>query len=424
MELQGSVQDKIRSFRYRTEAIRLWSVMIAVAIYTGFSSPTPDDPGLIEGGIAVLLLIGVSPGHFFSRLSHERRRAPVLLLLYGMTIPLLMGLYYAQLPNDMLRDLIPFLYFLLPAFLYRPSLSTARRTYAQSLAWVLALGGAIFSWRFFQVIDLPWHLIGERQAGDNLLYLSSSPLVPFSAVFLTISAFRRKRFATRAKTKERKRIPWFREVLIRFALLLGGLISLAALAATVQRATFVLVLLTFLVYALRRARHSPPAAIFGALITLLFIALLHEPLWGTLQMIWSKTLNVFDNARLAELKAVWDHIDRSPLTVLIGNGWGAKFLSPAAGHVWVRYTHTLLSYMLFKAGLVGLGLTVWYTVVLIRYFWRIWWLEVRTALALTPPLILGLTLYPTFKMLGFGLLLYMLYLYAEGVYQRDLTNET
>jgi hypothetical protein len=73
-----------------------------------------------------------------------------------------------------------------------------------------------------------------------------------------------------------------------------------------------------------------------------------------------KTELVGVNARGAELAAVWQEISVTPGKLLWGAGWGGMFESPAVANIRVNYTHSLLTSMLLKTGVMGLVLTALY----------------------------------------------------------------
>jgi hypothetical protein len=125
----------------------------------------------------------------------------------------------------------------------------------------------------------------------------------------------------------------------------------------------------------------------------------------TLATIWRKTQLVGDNARFAELETVREALNRNPVQWLTGAGWGARVTTAASGHADVRYTHMLLGYVLLKAGLLGLVAMMAYLGVLLQNFTRFFRTNPLICMAAMPPVFLGLTLYPSFKMLCFGAML-------------------
>ena len=108
--------------------------------------------------------------------------------------------------------------------------------------------------------------------------------------------------------------------------------------------------------------------------------------------------------RLEELSAVWDVVSANPLTLLFGAGWGAGFASPAVADIHVQFTHSLVSGMLLKTGLVGLFLSLFYLCALSLRLFQLR-LGVVWPLAIMAPVLIDVFLYASYKSLDFGLVL-------------------
>jgi hypothetical protein len=121
-----------------------------------------------------------------------------------------------------------------------------------------------------------------------------------------------------------------------------------------------------------------------------------------------KTSAVGGNMRLEDLRAVWNEVSYSPFAVLLGEGWGASYQSPAVAGVRVNFTHSLFSSMLLKSGLLGVLLSILYIYglgkILLEYSMR----YPVFILAITGPFLIDVFLYATFKSLDFGLLLLLI----------------
>ena len=88
--------------------------------------------------------------------------------------------------------------------------------------------------------------------------------------------------------------------------------------------------------------------------------LFYANLWDVIEALWNKTRLHGGNMRLAEWRAVLDVIGNNLPSTLFGTGWGGTFSSPAVAEIRVNFTHSLLSSLLLKTGLVGFGFTVFY----------------------------------------------------------------
>src|SRR5687768_12718383 len=111
----------MRSRIFLSADIRLIAFISAVLIYGLAGTPTPDRMGVAEIATGLLLIAAaggwqaVRAFRFTARPAWER--AGQALLFYGLTVPVIAGLAGGGSITLMLRDLIPFLFFLLPLFL-------------------------------------------------------------------------------------------------------------------------------------------------------------------------------------------------------------------------------------------------------------------------------------------------------------------
>jgi hypothetical protein len=106
----------------RLPDIQAGLLVLAVAVYACFSSPTPDQPGWAEGAVAVLLVLAVGVRRAVLAFLPETRMplwrlAGGLLLIYGFSVPVLNGLWRGHDMGLIMRDVIPFLFLTMPLFL-------------------------------------------------------------------------------------------------------------------------------------------------------------------------------------------------------------------------------------------------------------------------------------------------------------------
>jgi hypothetical protein len=302
----------------------------------------------------------------------------VAAFLVLLSVPLAVGVIGQYPVNDVLRDVIPLLYFFLPLLVIRDS--------KKALLYGLLAVGVFYSLRFWPASGLTLARLGLDRGDDEMLYLSSSPAISFAGLYLFFMAA----------------APQEKPLWHRAAFLFLSATCLLTLVAILQRGALLLVLTVLWFYGLSRLKKSPAFLVFSLAVVLVFGFAFAETIIGTLETIWRKTLLVGDNARFAELASVRDHLDRNPLQWLTGAGWGATLTTAASGHAKVRYTHMLIGYVLLKGGIAGLGALIAYMATLLRNLRHTDPLIVASA---APSLILGLTLYPSFKMLCFGALL-------------------
>jgi len=366
------------------------SFALALVLYALTGSPTPDHIGVTEILTGALLLISVSVPVITSM--------PVpaaLLVIYGFSVPLIVGVASGHAGGAVVRDLIPFGFLLMP-LLFRAT---------PFLPWLVAGVGMAFAVRslipYKDTFQHPHLWLGQPPA--DLLYLANSPEVLFTALFLLGSGLL---------------LVWNRRSLAGgLALTLAAAFPMMAMAVMMQRAGIGCVILAGMVWAaiafwVRPGRTLLTAAAVCCLL-LPFIPLI-EALLGTLVL---KTELVGLNSRAQEWGRVIELVSQSPWTLLFGLGWGLTFENPAVGNIEVNYTHSLISAMLLKTGLAGVGLMLLYLWILVKQSVPQLFRRPILVLALLCPLGIGLLFYASYKSLGFGLILLLL---ANPVFYRKL----
>ncbi|MCB1539004.1 MAG: hypothetical protein H6865_01555 [Rhodospirillales bacterium] len=357
------------------DRVRRAALALAAALYAVAGSPTPDHPGGIEVTIIVLILLAVLP----LRRPRGIWVAPLLALVaYGLTLPLIGGVLMGNDAADMLRDLVAFAALALPlglAALYAPG-------HGRDLVYLMLGIGLVFSLRFLLGAAAPFG------GPHDLLYLANSPLVAFAAAFLLLYGC----FAARRA----------RDAL---AALVLSVPPVLAMTGMMQRATLALLALAWCALLVRAWVLVPRRALMISLGFAALAALLWSPLAWLAAQLYDKTLAVGVNARGDELAALVDQLGQNPLTALFGAGWGALVKSPAVGDLWVRFSHALLSALLWKTGWIGLALAGAALAALTVHAWRRLAGDWVMRAALFLPLVPALFLYGSYKSFGFGLLL-------------------
>lgn len=408
--------DVARRFIYiDANAIRAGCLLLALFLYAFLGSPTPDQPGMVEAIIGGLLILAVGFNGTLRALRVDMR-APLwrsagqVLLLYGLAAGTLSGVINGHAPGAIVRDVFPFLFMMLPVFC-----APLCRAYPAAFKFLLVgvvLIAVIFALRALQDVGSAAFAVfiflglvpaGEIPAQGELTYLANAPTLLFSAVFL---------FGVGLK-----------EVVDKFTL--GALVkccvclALAALILspiilTTQRASlgYAGLAASLICVTLLCLRPYRMAAMFLFALVVLFILGASGALSGGLNELTNTFVQKHDlvgfNARFEELHAVWMEISTHPFGVLFGGGWGAMFESPAVGMVRVNFTHSLLSSILLKTGLIGLGVVVAYLYGLARGLLRLMPVMPVFALALAGPIAIDVFLYASFKSLDFGLILLLI----------------
>ncbi len=368
--------------------LRFYCFCLAIFIYGLFGAPTPDHIGIVEIFIGFLLVIAIGwPFHAL------RKPVPAILILYGGSIPLIIGVLSGHDILPIVRDLIAFGFLLIPMFLY--PLLFAHRDKLSFLIAVILMAGFCFALR--SLIGLvPFDLfpfIDKWIKPEPLSYLANVPGV-LIVMILSAGAF----LSSSAAFKLRLALLWG----IAFA------VCLAAASLTIQRASlFALLVAIGSVLATGLIRH-PQRQIIPLGIVCVFGALAWPVINDLASLIFQKTIMFGANMRLQEAYLVFEMAGDHPFTVMFGNGWGAHIASPAVGGMQVNYTHSLLTNMIFKTGLLGFVLLIVYLYGFVRILTTHLPKHTLWCLALGFALGIHSVLYASYKSFDFGLLLVLI----------------
>ena len=379
--------------------LRFVFLSLAVVLYAATGSPTPDNPGVIEILIGLCLAGAVgfrgavkaidifTPESRAQRLYH-------FFFIYGLAVPTLMALYTGNETGLVFRDTLSFLFLGLPVFLKGGWGQDG--PYTKWLSGLLLLAGFLFAIRTLLPVLNIWIPQGE------LIYLSNSPLVVMAAVFFMLRAWDGTHNIKAAS-------------LIMLGLNLSCvLILLAAMLLDVQRATIGAVFLALMVAAGMDFYQKPKAGLCSLFLFSGLMVLFWPAMTSVLSEMMHKTADVGMNARFAELSAVYAKLcSGDGLTYLFGYGWGATFSSPAVAGLEVNFTHSWLSTMLLKGGIVFFGLCAAVFFALIYEIFLIFQRDRSWGLALGAAFIIPSLLYASHKSLDFGLILLMIMVWSD-----------
>lgn len=404
---QGGFFSKIISLD--VEGLRFCSLMAAMAVYAFRGSPTPDNPGWPEvlTGLLLLAAVGVKGGVRALTISFS---APMklwqtggkLFLLYGLSVPLLAAGIVGHGTAQVLRDLLPFAFFLMPTFLTqnferRPEYGRYLLFAAIALGFVFALR-ALLPFYPFSLLN-----VGIFPESEELFYFANAPTVFLAALMLLGFSGKIIMGATGAKDIAR--------AVILFGL---SLLPLLAMAAAEQRAGVGVCVLYAAMLTLLALWRSPARAARLLIAILLVVSAAFPVFMDAAEILGRKTSMVGLNMRDQEAKAVWDAVSGTgnPAHIIFGLGWGGGFHSPAVGGVYVNFTHSLLTSMLLKTGLVGVFLACTYLAGLLSLLTGLLFRHPLAALALLAPFLVDIFLYASFKSLDFGLVLLLIPVYT------------
>lgn len=379
---------------------RLLFFLVALLTYALVGAPTADNPGWIEGVIAVLLIASLGVGGFVQGFRFERDGkkqywflAAQVFLVFGLSLPILMAVINGVEPSDMLRDMIGFFFLITPLF-FVVFLSEEEK-FKPFLVLILIIGFT-FSLRTL----FPDMVLNIR--GSELLYLANSPIVLFSSIFL-IGAGGRKLFEHVT----------LKNTFFFFFCFVIGVICLLAMMQDTRRAAFFAVFASIIFMAIAGVIKSPIKLLLPALFLSGLLFLFHQDIVHIVDEIRLKTSRVGMNMRFQEWQAVWRVIHSDWISLLFGKGWGASFASPAVGGLQVTFTHSLLSAMLLKSGLIGLLLCLVYLVFMFEKLCRLVFSNPVAGIALFWPFIIPVLFYASYKSLDFGLLLTLIVIWSK-----------
>jgi hypothetical protein len=168
--------------------VRFAALISAIFIYAFFGLPTPDDPGVVEAIIAILLIVSVGMDGAVRALTLDMsapiwRGAGQALLIYGVSISLLVGVFSGKDVQLIIRDILPFLFMMLPIFL--TDLFKERSDYFKYLLIAVLILGAVFSLRASSEIFKELLSFFKMDQGEGeLTYLANAPTILFAALFL------------------------------------------------------------------------------------------------------------------------------------------------------------------------------------------------------------------------------------------------
>lgn len=385
--------------------LRFMSLIFAMLLYGFSGSPTPDDIGWVEwliGGF-LFMSVGIAPaamnmwGGFHFRSWHGMAR---LLCCYGLTVPIMVGIINGHYVSNMVRDVVPFLFLLLPLWL--APLIGKKSKYLPIYTAAAVFIGVMFAARVFA----PYMLEGSFRAmfvrPEDPLYLGNAPTVLFAAM-VTLG------LAGQLVYRNVSLHSWVKGLV----LLALSILPLMAMALIIQRASIGMTCLMVVLLTGYAFLHRP-VRVLPILFVLAVMAVLAAPiLMDVLQSALHKTSLVGFNMRWQEMRAVFDMLDGSLSHLLWGHGWGATFASPAVGGEVVNFTHSMVTTFLLKSGLIGVLLVFSYLFLLALPLARLIFSHPVITLALGSVLIIDVFLYASFKSFDFGVVLVLIPLWVN-----------
>jgi hypothetical protein len=389
------------------DRFRFFSLIASIFLYALFSSPTPDRPGLPEIIIGGLLILSAGTKRLWRVMTFKEEgdfyRGSSLLLLYGLSIPVIVGVWSGNDWVLVVRDIIPFLFLMLPIFYADLFKGTPDRVKVLLIA-ICALGFLFAIRAMLQLYEDPILFLQFLETSE-LTYFANMPTVLFASLFiLGVGA---QKFVEHFDINS--------VFLFVISVVIAALIALP-IALSLQRASLGYMAFYGLSLSVVGLYFYPKRA-FILLVPVLCIAVFYM---GEVLHLWNalitKTSQVGFNMRYEEWVRVWEEVSDNPVYVLFGAGWGADFISPATSGVRVNFTHNLFSSMLLKAGVVGCLLAGLYFYCIVKYLSYLFSARTVLFLCFLGPLFIDMFLYASFKSFDFGLLLLGIVVYSNNCY--------
>jgi len=389
------------------KSIKEFLFFSGIVVYGMFSYPFPQFIGLGEIFFSLILIYcvgGRGVANLFGGgfVIHRQNNAAFyqtvsIIFLILITMPLVKSIVNGWVLGDILRDVVPLIYIFIPLCLLH--LNNVKNTkLTEMLIWGLAIAGVLFSIRYFIEIRQSPLSVGKTLYLDNLKYYPYEPSVLFSAIFLTLKSI--------DVLKKISLVNCFKS----FVFMVGGLIALSSMAGMLLRAPIFLYLLSCLIFYCVTVWKIKSIYVKAFLISIvvLMLILLSENSSMVFDKLLEKTYVTGVNNKDIELVGVIDVITGSPSTFLAGIGWGGLFLNPVFDDN-VRFTHSIVSFFLLKAGVIGL-------VLILIYLIYVFWISIRGLsyknlaifLAGWSSLLIGVNFQVTYKCFSFGAIMLLL----------------
>ena len=438
MTRQVTLHGYIRDYPVK-ELLPYYLIAISYVLVL-LSYPMPPAPGVVEFVMGTGLVAGcVLLLREASKLNLSDYKWLVVSLMAGAILviyPAIHGVLNGTAFGKIARDMFPmvFLVILVPLIAYSASGDSKNKVSGILLAGVLCVG-AISSIEFIVDMQSEYGSMSELSAAFDATYdnpvnikipldkeASASapaasapvvqnmfsvyalhifePAVTFAAIYcgcLFFVMISRKKFILALSNA------------VVAAVALYGLTMLRLRAPVGLFVIAQFIFISYLAYKTNNLKKQLWIAFSVLLICIIVAIAFRDMLWGLVL----KQHLVGTNGKLDEWNAVFGVLGENWHRLLIGIGWGKEFV-PNYQLDPVRFTHSLFSFVLLKAGLFGLILLiVVYAHLMHRLFSRMQNDQfdpgkLAVFLASVPVILIGFLFQPTYKMLGFSVIVAML----------------
>lgn len=393
-------------------------LLLAICIFNSMSYPWPQEIGLIELIIMILMFSIFFNGYLHLFFSVHYATIYILIFFILSTIGILNNSF-----SDYIRDVISYIYTGIPLafFLYfrrhRFSLSKNLTFYDQKILWLMfgiSFIGLIFSIRaiypFAKKLGLSFSLIQQSQLMPHFDYIFLDPAILFGAVFLLAYGVGLLN----------------RNPLSGVLLVLLSLITISAPFFATIRAPVFLYLIIFLILIFYRFKFKTFIFILPLLL------LVSNKVYSIFTNLLQKQELTGSNGKLEEFRIIFEHMSSLPLgNFLFGSGFGGVYYSSVLDSI-VRYSHNIFSYSLLKGGIIlfTIVIIVFSIIIYSSIYYLIRSYSARdyfgfiSILSFLTSFLVNSSLEPGYKTLDYGFLLiiYFYFVVFRGILTVDSNN--
>jgi hypothetical protein len=362
-------------------------LLLAILIFGIFSEPTPDGMSIAEAVIVICLALSINYTGTFKKIFFLNSGFDLsqFTIFVVIILPLLGFILFLNNDSQAIRDFIAACFMCLPFFMFKMD-----KREINLLSFVVFVSGCLFAGRefsHFQVSDLL--LIGTRAMVADQSYLLQDPIVLFAALYSV------KKILSSLETRSVLLTGFF----IGTFILVFSSFFLQALRLNI------IITVMYLIYSVHNVSlYLVRIVYFILLITGTVASLQYSDFFG---LFFKKFTQVGDNGKVKEFSAVLNYMANP--TFIFGKGFGGEFLSPTYD-VFVSYTHSLLSYLILKSGLLGLLYGIFlYVSILYAGVKSITSKDATLQIAVLS-IIPALVTQPTYKSFGFGVVTVLFYM--------------
>ncbi|WP_284450355.1 hypothetical protein [Spongiibacter tropicus] len=399
--------------------LSVFLMSLGLMVYAGFSNPTPDNVGPFEVFFVslIFLAIGIFPVvklmTFVPFVSNMGLGGHSRYLAFYLSVFLfaLVGVLKGYPVSDIARDFVAFTFLFFPVLLCQSKLIYMSEKQLDYLCISLGVVGAVMAARHLVVAGFSFSGLGSEFYSEHELYLSTDPSVLFSSIFLPFRAIEKI-----AKSRVKG------DLIISLLMFLAGMIATLALAAKGHRGPMFLIASSWLIFLFLRGFFSLKVFVCMTLASIVVGLMYSDAIYAVYEMLMKKQEAHGINARDLELFAAWNAVSDGYLNLFFGLGFGSHFYNPAAGGVYVNFAHMYVAWAILKGGLLGALFLVVYALSFVKPAYLVFKRDASLSLAIASPLIIGAVVNGSYRMLTFGVILFICIVAAHRQSAAQLKN--